>query len=69
MTADREKLIMPNRARALLRPRQPVGNALVLLSSVATKRMPTTPTIEPTAIFSQMPTSFMPTNTTPAPIT
>ena len=42
--------------------------AFFLLMSVATSRMPITPIIELTAIFSQMPTSFIPTKTTPAPI-
>ena len=67
MTAEREKETMPNRARALFTPCQPEGRGLISDSSVATNSTPITAIMELTAIFSQTPTSFMPTNTTPAP--
>ena len=69
MTADNEKLTMPYIARTLFQPCHPPGSGLMSERSVATNSMPITASIEPTAIFSQMPTSFIPMNTTPAPIT
>ena len=69
MTADSEKDTMPNIARALLEPRQPEGSGQVSRMMVAMNITPTTATIAPTENFSHMPTSFIPTNTTPAPRT
>ena len=69
MTADSEKDTIPNIASALLKPRQPEGSGQVSRMIVATNSTPTTATIAPTENFSHMPTSFIPTNTTPAPST